>query len=116
MQFKAIARYVKYSPYKLRPIVDVVRGKKAQYALDWLAVYPAQKATPIKKAIESAVANAKNLSQIAVNDLKISEIRIDGGPVHKYFKPSAMGRSSIQRKRLSHIVVVLEQINIVSTK
>ena len=116
MQFKAIAKYVKYSPYKLRPIVDVVRGKKAQYALDWLSVYPAQKATPIRKAIESAVANAKNLSQIAATDLKVSEIRIDGGPTQKYFKPSAMGRSSVQRKRLSHIVVVLEQINIVNTK
>jgi len=116
MQFKAIAKYVKYSPYKLRPIVDVVRGKKAQYALDWLTVYPAQKAVPIKKAIESAVANAKNLSQIAISDLKVFEIRIDAGPVRKYFKPSAMGRSSIQRRRLSHILVVLEQINIVSTK
>ena len=116
MQFKAIARYVQYSPYKLRPIVDVVRGKKAQYALDWLSVYPAQKATPIRKAIESAAANAKNLSQVALTDLKVSEIRIDGGPVRKYFKPSAMGRSSVQRKRLSHIVVVLEQINIVHTK
>lgn len=116
MQFKAIAKYIRYSPYKLRSIVDVVRGKKAQYALDWLSVYPAQKATPIKKAIESAVANAKNLSQVAVNDLKVSEIRIDAGPFHKYFKPSAMGRSLVQRKRLSHIVVVLEQINIVNTK
>jgi len=116
MQFKAIAKYVKYSPYKLRPIVDVVRGKKAQYALDWLTVYPAQKATPIRKAIESAVANAKNVSQIAAADLKVSEIRIDAGPVQKYFKPSAMGRSSVQRKRSSHIVVVLEQINIVNTK
>jgi len=116
MQFKAIAKYVKYSPYKLRPIVDVVRGKKAQYALDWLSVYPAQKAVPIKKAIESAVANAKNVSQIAISDLKVCEIRIDAGPVHKYFKPSAMGRSLVQRKRSSHIVVVLEQINIASTK
>ena len=116
MQFKAIARYIKYSPYKLRPIVDVIRGKKVQYALDWLATYPAEKSIPIKKAIESAVANAKDLAQIAVADLKVSEIRIDGGPTHKYFKPSAMGRSSIQRRRLSHILVVLEQINIVSTK
>jgi len=116
MQFKAIAKYIRYSPYKLRQIVDVVRGKKVQYALDWLAVYPALKATPIKKAIESAAANAKDLSQIEVSDLKISEIRIDNGPFHKYFKPSAMGRSSIQRNRLSHIIVILEPINIVSAK
>ncbi len=116
MQFKVIAKYVKYSPYKLRPIVDVVRGKQAQYALDWLSVYQAQKATPIRKAIESAVANAKNVSQVAVQDLRVSEIRVDAGPVQKYFKPSAMGRSLVQRKRSSHIVVVLEQINIVHTK
>ncbi len=116
MQFKAIARYVKYSPYKLRRIVDVVRGKNVQYALDWLSVYPADKGTPIRKVIQSAAANAKNLSQIAPGDLKVAEIKVDGGPFHKYFKPSAMGRSLIQRKRLSHIVVVLEQINIVNTK
>ncbi|MBX9838260.1 MAG: hypothetical protein K2X69_08060, partial [Silvanigrellaceae bacterium] len=79
-------------------------------------VYPAQKAMPIKKALASAAANAKNLSQIAATDLKVSEIRIDAGPFHKYFKPSAMGRSLVQRKRLSHIVVVLEQINRVNTK
>jgi large subunit ribosomal protein L22 len=110
MQFRALVKYVKRSPYKLRPIVDVVRGKRVQYALDWLGVYPAKKALPIKKVIQSAAANAKNLEDIAPADLKISEIKVDQGPTYKYFKPSAMGRSLVMRKRLSHITVVLEQV------
>ncbi len=109
MQFKSVAKYVKRSPYKLRPIADVIRGKMAKYALDWLSLYPAQKATPIKKAIESAVANAKDRENILVTELKISEIRIDQGPAYKYFKPSAMGRSQILRRRYSHISVVVEK-------
>lgn len=111
MQFRALVKYVRRSPYKLRPIIDVIRGKQVQYALDWLAVYPAKKALPIKKVIQSAAANAKQLQDIASTDLKISEIKVDQGPAYKYFKPGAMGRSKILRKRLSHITVVLEPVN-----
>ena len=114
MQFKAVSKYIKRSPYKLRPIVDVVRGKKAQYALDWLAVYPAEKALPIRKVIQSAVANANNLQEFSSENLTISEIKVDQGPTHKYFKPGAMGRSKILRKRLSHITVVLKPVDKIS--
>ncbi|NBV40261.1 50S ribosomal protein L22 [bacterium] len=108
MQFKAIAKYVKRSPFKLRPIADVVRGKHAKYALDWLSLYPAKKAISIRKAIESAVANAKDRENISLNDLYVSEIKIDQGPTYKYFKPSAMGRSLVQKKRFSHISVIVK--------
>lgn len=106
-QFEAKARYIWYSPYKLRPIADVVRGKNASYALQWLATYRTKRAESIRKTIESAVANAKNLASVDVSALTIKDIRIDQGPIHKYFKPSAMGRSQPQRKRLSHIQVIL---------
>lgn len=111
MQFRAQVKYVKRSASKLRPIVDVVRGTTVQYALDWLTVYPAKKALPIKKVVQSAVANAKQLQDIMPTDLKIAEIKVDQGPTHKYYKPAAMGRSMVQRKRSSHITVVLEQIS-----
>lgn len=107
-QFIARARYVHYSPYKLRPIVNVVRGKDAVYALNWLATYRTQRAIAIKKLLESAVANAKNKSNVESSLLKIKEIRVDGGPIHRYFKPGAQGRASIQRRRLCHMKVILE--------
>lgn len=108
MQFLAKARYILYSPYKLRPIADVVRGKDVGYALNWLLTYRTQRARSILKLIESAVANAKNNGNVEHSNLLIKEIRIDQGPIHKYFKPGAMGRANIQRKRLSHLSVILE--------
>ena len=108
MQFIAKARYVWYSPYKIRPLADVVRGKSATYALNWLSVYNTKRAMPLMKLIESAVANAKNLNSVAPEHLSIKEIKVDQGPIHRYFKPGAMGRAMIQRRRLCHISVILE--------
>jgi len=110
MQFVAKARYIRYSPFKLRPLADVVRGKNAQYALDWLSTAQVQRALPVQKIIASAVANAKSLKDLDASKLLIKEIRIDQGPSHRYFKPGAMGRANIQRKRLSHLSVILESI------
>ena len=107
-QFEARARYVHYSPYKLRPIVDVVRGKDVGYALNWLTTYRTQRSQPIKKLLESAIANAKNKSNVDGASLMVKEIRVDGGPIHRYFKPGAQGRANIQRRRLCHVKIVLE--------
>lgn len=113
MNFIASAKYIKRSPYKLRPIVDVIRGKNAQYALDWLKVYGLKKSSPVKKLLESAIANAKNLQEeLQIRDLQIAEFRVDEGPTYKYFKPSAQGRSLIMRKRLSHMKIVLKQVTV----
>ncbi|MBI2352677.1 50S ribosomal protein L22 [Candidatus Dependentiae bacterium] len=113
MNFQASAKYIKRSPYKLRPIVDVIRGKNAQHALDWLKVYGLKKSSPVKKLLESAIANAKNLNdEIKVQNLQIVEVRVDEGPTFKYFKPSAQGRSLIMRKRLSHMKIVLKQVTV----
>ncbi len=108
MQFNAKARYISYSPYKLRPLADVIRGKNAQYALAWLATYKTKRARPIQKLLESAVANARYLQNIADNELIVKDVRVDQGPIHRYFKPGAMGRAMIQRRRLCHISVILE--------
>jgi len=111
MNFKASAKYIKRSPYKLRPIVDVIRGKNVGYALGWLKAYGVAKSLPIKKLLDSAVANARYQNEdIMPKDLMIEEIRVDQGAAYKYFKPSAMGRSLIARKRLSHITLVLKRI------
>lgn len=105
MEFVAKAKFVKYSPYKLRPLADVVRGKDLIYALGWLTTYRNKRVEPVKKVIESAMANAQNLAGLEKKDLYVAEIRIDEGPLFKYFKPGAMGRANIQRRRFCHISV-----------
>lgn len=108
MQFNARARYVRFSPYKLRPLADVIRGKNVDYALNWLATAALKKALPMKKIVASAAANAKQLQGLDAQKLVVKEIRVDQGPTYKYFKPGAMGRANVYKKRFSHISVVLE--------
>ena len=106
--FKAVAKFVRYSPYKLRAIADVVRGKDVLYALNWLATYKTQRVEPIKKALESAVANAKNLQDFEPSVLMVKEIKVDQGPMRRYFKPGAQGRAKPQRNRMCHISVTVQ--------
>lgn len=108
MHFVAKALYIPYSPYKLRPLADVVRGKPVIYALGWLQTYKSKRSKSLKKVLESAVANAKHLNNVSPTDLSVKEIRVDQGPIHRYYKPGAMGRSIPQRRRLCHISVTLE--------
>ena len=108
MRFSAKVLFLPISPFKLRPFIDVVRGKNVEQAIRWLSTLTVKRSVPIKKMIESAAANAKNLKNIDVTNLKISDIRVDHGPMYKYFKPGAMGRSNVYRKRFSHASVILE--------
>jgi len=108
MEFKAKAKYVHYSPYKLRPIADVIRGKDVSYALDWLTIYKVKRVEPILKTLKSAVANANDLCKLSPKELIVKEIRIDHGPTIKYFKPGAMGRSNPYLKRMSHISIIVD--------
>jgi len=109
MQFVAKAKRIPFSPYKLRPLVDVVRGKDVDSAIGWLVTHQTQRVGPIKKLIESAIANAKSTQGVESQDLCIKEIKVDEGRTTRYFKPGAMGRAAIQRRRSCHISVVLEQ-------
>lgn len=109
MQFTAKARFLKFSPFKLRPLADVVRGRSAEYALRWLSVCSLKRAIPIKKLIASAVANARfSKKDILASKLFITDIRIDQGSSQRYYKPGPMGRAGLQRKRSSHASVVLK--------
>ncbi len=110
MEYKAIAKFLRYSPYKLRPIVDNVRNKTAESALVWLSAYANRRVVPIKKVIESAVANAKQRDGHNARALIIKKIYVDEGPMYRYFKPGAQGRAQVQRKRMCHISVTLQEL------
>ncbi len=112
MLAKAISKYIRISPYKLRPYADVVRGKSVDHAYAWLKNCAVRRAEPILKAVASAFANArvKNPDINSMAMVYIKEIRIDQGPIVKYFKPAAQGRAAPQRKRMSHIMVVVDKV------
>lgn len=110
MQFTAEARFIRHSPYKMRMLAALVRGKRVQYALNALAAYPMKRTVPMRKMIESAVANARYLANIELDKLAVKEIRVDQGPTIRYYKPGAMGRAALQKRRMSHMKIVLESI------
>ena len=112
MSAKAQARYVRISPRKIRLIIDEVRGKKVEEALNILSFMQKKGARILKKLIESAVANAQENSDLDVDELRVAKIYADEGPTLKRWRARALGRATMIRKRTSHITVILERIKI----
>ncbi len=110
MEVKAKLRYLRVSPRKLRYIADQVRGKKVGFALNVLTLGKRAGCKPIKKLIDSAVANAMETGKIDIDNLYVQQIFVDEGPSMKRFLPRAMGRATMIKKKLSHITVVLKEI------
>ena len=108
MQFVAKTKFVWYSAFKLRPLADIIRGKDASYAMQWLSLYKNKRTVPVKKTLKSAIANAFDLQGIEAQNLSVKEIRVDQGAIRYSFKPGAMGRAMHQRRLQCHITVVLE--------
>lgn len=94
------------SPRKVRLVTDLVKGKKAVDAIAELSFLSKRAAEPVKKLIQSAVANAKNRGESTEN-LRIEDIRVDSAGMLVRFMPRAMGRAAPIRKRRSRIVVRL---------
>lgn len=101
-------RGLRMSPRKVRLMIDLVRGMKAEEAVAQLRFSPKVAARPVMKLVQSAIANAVHNHDIDRATLKIVESFVDGGPTMYRFTPRAMGRSAPIRKRTSHITVVLE--------
>jgi len=94
------------SPRKVRLVTELVKGKKVSEAVNALAFLPKRAALPVKKLIESAVANAKDRGE-SVEDLRVAEIRVDSAGMLVRAMPRAMGRSAPIRRRRSQIFVRL---------
>ena len=109
MEAVAKAKFVRISPRKARLVADAVRGMKVGEALDKLKFTPKKAAGLFSKVISSAVANATNDSNVDADNLYIKQAFVDGGPTLKRWRPRAMGRAYIIRKRTSHITVVLDE-------
>jgi large subunit ribosomal protein L22 len=109
MEARAVAKYVRTAPRKVRLVADIVRGKKVEDALHLLSFTPKAGAKLVSKVIKSAVANAVQKKGIDVDTLLVKSIFIDGGPSLKRIRPRPMGRANRVLKRTSHITVVLEE-------
>ncbi|MCS7062385.1 MAG: 50S ribosomal protein L22 [Anaerolineae bacterium] len=108
----ASMRYVGMSPQKVRLVADLVRGKKAVEALNLLRFTPKAAAEPVSKVIASAMANAAENKQLNPNELVVSRIWVDGGPIRQWRRFAARGRfRPIQRKSCHINVIVSEPSN-----
>jgi large subunit ribosomal protein L22 len=109
MGAKSVAKYIRISPRKVRQVVDLIRGKKATEALAILKFTQKSGADAVEKAVKSAIANADHNYELDVDSLYVTEAFVDQGPTLKRFKPRAMGRADLIRKRTSHITVVVSE-------
>lgn len=109
METRAIARFVRLSPRRVRLVVDQIRGKGVEEALNILKFVPKRSAAIVAKTLRSAVANAEGTQSVDVDRLYVKRVIVDEGGMWKRFMPRAMGRATRVRKRLSHITVVVDE-------
>jgi large subunit ribosomal protein L22 len=104
----AKARFVRVSPRKARRVIDLVRGRSVEDALDILRWAPQAASEPVAKVIASAAANAQNNNGLDPATLVVATVYADEGPTAKRIRPRAQGRAFRIRRRTSHITVVVE--------
>jgi large subunit ribosomal protein L22 len=104
----AVAKYVGISASKARRVINLVRGKSVEEALDILRWAPQSASEPVAKAIASAAANAQNNNGLDPRSLVVATVYADEGPTAKRIRPRAQGRAFRIRKRTSHITVIVE--------
>ncbi|KGF73065.1 50S ribosomal protein L22 [Neosynechococcus sphagnicola sy1] len=104
---KAIARYIRMSPYKVRRVLDQIRGRSYRDALMILEFMPYRACDPVLKVLRSAVANAEHNVGLDPATLVVSQAYADQGPSLKRFRPRAQGRAYQIRKPTCHITVAV---------
>ena len=109
MEVKAVAKDTGISPRKVRPLVDMVRGKMVDEALTLLQFAPSPIARIVSKTVKSAAANAENNFQMTPPDLRIVSIFVDEARTLKRFRARARGRANRILKRSSHITVIVAE-------
>ena len=109
MEAKAVAKYVRIAPRKVRVVMNLIRGKKVADAFAILKFTPKVGAEAIEKVLKSAVANAENNFDMNVDNLYVSTCFVDQGPTMKRIHPRSRGQAFKILKRSSHITVAVEE-------
>lgn len=110
VEAKAVLRFVRMAPRKMRMVIDLIRGRNVTEALTLLKYLPRAAAAVIEKLLQSAVANAGQRDLGDPESLRIVRAYVDGGPTLKRFQPRAQGRASPIHKRTSHVTIVVAPI------
>src|SRR5947209_16676085 len=110
--FRAKARYIRVSPYKVREVLDLIRGLDAGRAVETLQLSDRDAATVVGKVLGSAIANAEHHHEHPVEgeELYVSACYADEGPTLKRWRPRARGRATRIRKRTCHITVIVSRM------
>jgi large subunit ribosomal protein L22 len=112
MEAKAIKRYIQSSPTKMRLVVDLIRGKSVNEALNILHFSPKHASKVVEMTLRSAVSNLSNKldsSRIDEKDIIVKTVFVDGGPVLKRMLPAPQGRAYRIRKRSNHLTIVVAE-------
>ncbi len=107
MKAQAHARFIRQSPYKVRQVLDLIRGMPIDEARTTLDFANRRAVDPVRKVLNSAVANAEHNHALDAEELWVSAAFADEGPTLKRFRPRARGRATSIRKRTSHITIVV---------
>jgi len=107
MEYNASYRYADVSARKLRPFATLIRGRMADEALELLRYLPNKSARLLEQVLKSALGNAEDRGARDVDELVVSESRIDGGPMMKRIMPRARGTAYPIKRRYSHIHITL---------
>ena len=116
MEVSSHYRYARISPLKARDVAREIQGMPVSVALDVLSFTPRKAAHLIGKTLKSALANAENNHELAVDGLVVKEAVVNSGPVFKRYKPRARGSAGPIRKRTSHISIVLTDEPVAANK
>src|SRR5947199_5719686 len=107
MEYKAIHRYADMSARKIRPFATLIRGRNADEALELLRFLPNKSARLLEAVLKSALGNAEDRGARNIDDLVVTEARIDGGPMMKRIMPRARGTAYPIKRRYAHIHVTV---------
>jgi len=106
----ATAKYVRISSSKVQTVIDLIRGKQVMEARAILMNTPKAASEPVKKLLDSAIANAENNLEMNKETLYVAEVYANQGPTLRRFRPRAQGRATRIRKRTSHITIILDEV------
>ena len=107
MEYEAHHRYADMSARKIRPFATLIRGRRADEALEALRFFPNKSARLLEQVLKSALGNAEDRGARDIDDLLVSESRVDGGPMVKRIQPRARGSAYTIKRRWSHIHIKL---------
>lgn len=117
MTYNATHRYCRMSAQKVRLVANLIRGKYADEALSILKYQPQRGARMLEKVLKSAIGNAQDPDQnggksFDIDELVVSDVRVDAGPMFKRIRPRARGTAFMIKKRMSHIHVGVTPLNV----